>query len=307
MRYSFDDAAAPSTRTTQYFEILGNRAIYHEGWVAACFHGRLPWVRSQAVEFGDDERWELYRIDDDFSEARDLAAEFPDKLRELQGIFDTQARACDVYPLSDQTTLRALPHNRPSLLEGKTRFTLYRDHVRQSELATVSLKNTSFDLRARLQIPGGGAEGVVICQGGNMAGWSLYMKDGIPVYLYNLYGRVLTSIAGTQPLPSGDVELSVRFEYDGGGLGKGGQVHLTVNGTEVASGRLNRTVPFLFSMSGETLDVGVDTGAPVGPYPHRFAFTGTIERIDIELRPALDAAHRQQVLDGQARGALASH
>jgi arylsulfatase A-like enzyme len=307
MRYSFDDAAAPSRRTTQYFEILGNRAIYHDGWVAACFHGRLPWVRSQAVEFGEGERWELYRVDDDFSQGRDLAAEHPDKLRELQELFDREACAYDVYPLSDQTTLRALPHNRPSLLEGKTHFTLHREHVRQSELATVGLKNTSFDLVAKIHVPDGGAEGVVICQGGNMAGWSLYVKDGIPVYFYNLYGRVLTSIAGTQPLPSGDVELSVRFDYDGGGLGKGGQVHVAVNGAEVASGRLERTVPFLFSMSGETLDVGVDTGAPVGPYPHRFAFTGAIERIEIELHPALDAAQRQQVADGRAHGALASH
>jgi arylsulfatase A-like enzyme len=306
MRYSFDDAAAPSRRTTQYFEILGNRAIYHDGWVAACFHGRLPWVRSQAVEFGDDERWELYRIGDDFSQGRDLAADHPDRLRELKALFDREARAYDVYPLSDQTTERALPHNRPSLLEGRTQFTLYRDHVRQPELATVNLKNTSFDLSARLRIPAGGAEGVVICQGGNMAGWSLYVKDRIPVYHYNLYGRVLTTVAGTQPLPTGDVALGVRFDYDGGGLGRGGQVHLTVDGAEVASGRLERTVPFLFSMSGETLDVGVDTGAPAGPYPHRFPFTGTIERIEITTRPGLDAASTEQVREGQQRAAMAS-
>ena len=306
MRYSFDAADAPSVRTTQYFEILGNRAIYHDGWVAACFHGRLPWVRSQAVGFGDDERWELYRIGDDFSEGRDLAAEHPDKLVELQAVFDREARAYDVYPLSDQTTMRALPHNRPSLLEGRTQFTLYRDHVRQPELATVNLKNTSFDLRARLRIPGGGAEGVVICQGGNMAGWSLYVQDGIPAYHYNLYGRVLTTVAGTEPVPDGDVVLGVRFEYDGGGLGKGGQVHLSVNGAEVAASRLERTVPFLFSMSGETLDVGVDTGAPVGPYPHRFPFTGTIDRIEITTRPALDDASAAQVRDGQRRAAEAS-
>jgi arylsulfatase A-like enzyme len=306
MRYSFDDAAAPSRRTTQYFEILGNRAIYHDGWVAACFHGRLPWVRSQAVEFGDDERWELYRIGDDFSQGRDLAADHPDRLRELKALFDREARAYDVYPLSDQTTERALPHNRPSLLEGRTQFTLYRDHVRQPELATVNLKNTSFDLSARLRIPAGSAEGVVICQGGNMAGWSLYVKDRIPVYHYNLYGRVLTTVAGTQPLPTGDVALGVRFDYDGGGLGRGGQVHLTVDGAEVASGRLERTVPFLFSMSGETLDVGVDTGAPAGPYPHRFPFTGTIERIEITTRPGLDAASTEQVREGQQRAAMAS-
>jgi arylsulfatase len=306
MRYSFDDGAAPSHRTTQYFEILGNRAIYHDGWVAACFHGRLPWVRSQAIEFGDDERWELYRIVDDFSQGRDLAAEQPDKLRELRELFDREARAYDVYPLSDQTLLRALPHNRPSLIEGKTRFTMYRDHVRQSELATVNVKNTSFDLIARLRIPDGGAEGVVICQGGNMAGWSLYVKDGVPVYHYNLYGRVLTSIAGSEPLPAGDLELGVQFAYDGGGLGKGGQVSLTVNGDEVASGRLERTVPILFSMSGETLDVGVDLGAPVGPYEPRFPFTGEIHRIDIEIRPELDAASREKLREGEQRAAMAS-
>jgi len=305
MRYTFDDAAAPSRRTTQYFEILGNRAIYHEGWVAACFHGRLPWVRSQAVEFGEGERWELYRIEDDFSEACDVAGEFPDRLSELRAIFDREACAHDVYPLSDQTTLRALPHNRPSLLDGETRFTLYRDHVRQCELATVSLKNTSFDLRATVSIPAGGAEGVVICQGGNMAGWSLYVMDGVPAYHYNLYGRVLTTIAGTGPMPAGDAELGVTFEYDGGGLGKGGMVSLQVNGAVVGQGRLERTVPFLFSMSGETLDVGVDTGAPAGPYTGRFPFTGRIDRIEIETRPALTADERQQLADGQARGALA--
>ncbi len=306
MRYSFEDAAIPSRRTTQYFEILGNRAVYHEGWVAACFHGRLPWTRSQALDFGEGERWELYRVDDDFSEAHDVAARFPEKLQELKGIFDREARTFGVYPLSDQTTLRALPHNRPSLLEGKTSFTLHRDHVRLPELASVSLKNTSFDLRAKVVIPEGGATGVVICQGGNMAGWSLYVEDGRPVYYYNLYGRILTRIAGAEPLPPGDVEIGVTFDYDGGGLGKGGAVRLTVDGAEVATGRLDRTVPFLFSMSGETLDVGVDTGAPVGPYPHRFPFTGTIERIDIDLHPELDAAQRAAVHDGQARAALAA-
>ena len=127
----------------------------------------------------------------------------------------------------------------------------------------------------------------MICQGGNMAGWSLYVKDGLPTYHYNLYGRVLTTIEGGEALRAGDVELGVSFEYDGGGLGKGGLLRLLVNGDEVARGRLERTVPFLFSMSGETLDVGVDTGAPAGPYPHRFPFTGGIDRIDIELRPAL--------------------
>jgi arylsulfatase A-like enzyme len=304
MRYSFDVADAPSRRTTQYFEILGNRAIYHDGWIASCFHGRVPWIRSAALPFGGDEIWELYDIADDFSQGVDLAARHPERLRELQELFDQEARRYDVYPLSDQTTLRALPHNRPSFLEGRTHFTLYRDNVRMSEMATVNVKNTSFDLAAHLVIPEQGVEGVVICQGGSMAGWSLYVADGRPVYLYNYFGRELTSIASDAPLPSGPVQVGVSFDYDGGGLGKGGTAHLTVDGEEVAAGRIEHTIPFLFSMSGETLDVGVDTGAQVGPYEHGFPFSGEIAKIEIELRPELDAEAHRQVEDGQIRGAI---
>jgi arylsulfatase A-like enzyme len=304
MRYTFDDGIAPSQRRTQYFEILGNRAIYHDGWVAACFHGRVPWIRSQALPFGEVERWELYRITDDFSQGRDLAAEHPERLAELRALFDQEARRHDVYPLSDQTTKRALPHNRPSLIEDRTRFTLYRDNVRLPELAAVNLKNTSFDLRAHVIVPERGAEGVIICQGGPMAGWSLYVQDGRPTYLYNLFGRELTSVTSSTALPVGAVEVAVRFDYDGGGLGQGGVAHLSVDGAEVALARIERTVPFLFSMSGETLDVGIDTGAPVGPYPDRFPFTGDIARVDIVIRDELDPEVRDAEHAGQWRGAL---
>ena len=140
-----------AVRTTQYFEILGNRAIYHDGWVAACFHGRLPWVRSQAVEFGEEERWELYRVDDDFSEGARPGRRAPGEAR-------SSSRRCSTARPAPTTSTRSAtrrrcgrcPHNRPSLLEGRTQFTLYRDHVRQPELATVNLKNTSFDLRAKV-------------------------------------------------------------------------------------------------------------------------------------------------------------
>ena len=289
MRYSFNDAAAPSTRTTQYFEILGNRAIYHDGWIAACFHGRVPWIRSQALPFGEGhERWELYRISDDFSQDVDIAAEYPDKLNELQELFDAEARKHDVYPLSDQTVARALPQNRPSLLEGKTSFTLYPENVRMPEMATISLKNTSFDLLAHIIVSASGDDGVLICQGGAMAGWSLYVIDRTPTYTYNWFGHEITTIASKTTLPAGAVTVGVSFDYDGaGGLGNGGLARLLLNGVEVGSGRIERTVPYLFSMSGETLDVGIDTGSAVGPYDQRFPFTGTIEKIEIELRPAL--------------------
>ncbi|MFI6679620.1 arylsulfatase [Kribbella sp. NPDC050470] len=306
MRYSFDHAGAPSTRRTQYFEILGNRAIYHDGWIAACFHGRVPWIRSAAHPFGEGESWELYDVRDDFSQAVDVASEHPDELATLQALFDEEARKYDVYPLSDETVVRALPGNRPSHLDGISHFTLYPDNVRMPELATVNLKNTSFDLRAHVRIPPGGAEGVIICQGGSMAGWSLYLDDGAPTYLYNYFGRDLVTIRAADKLPAGPVEIGVQFAYDGGGLGRGGNVVLTVAGSEVARGQIQHTVPFIFSMSGETLDVGIDTCAPVGPYPEHFPFTGTIDRIEIDLPQQPDADHAQEETAGRYRSALSA-
>ncbi|CQD16497.1 arylsulfatase AtsD_2 [Mycobacterium europaeum] len=286
MRYSFDDPAAAGRRTTQYFEIFGNRAVYHDGWIASCFHGRLPWVRAQrATPFGDTERWELYHLADDFSQGVDLAAQLPAKLAELKAVFDAEARKYDVYPLSDATLARAFPGNRPSLLAERTSVTYYAGQVRIPEPVTLSYTSTSFELRAQLAIPAGGARGVVICIGGAMAGWSLYLQRGIPRFAYNYLGHELTTIAATEPLPEGPVALAVSFDYDGGGLGKGASVSLRVNDMTVAGGRVERTVPFRFSMSGETLDVGTDTGSPVAPYGHDFRFTGRIDRIDATVHP----------------------
>lgn len=301
MRYTFTDADAPSKRDTQYFEILGNRAIYHDGWIASCFHGRLPWVRSQAREFGDAEHWELYQIGDDFSQGNDVAEQYPDKLDELKALFDSQARQYNVYPLSDDTLARTLPDNRPSYLEGQTTAVFYPAHVRIPELATANFKNTSFDLHAQIRVPQGGAQGVIICQGGAMAGWSLYAEEGVLKYVYNYLGHQITTVESKTQLPQGDVDVAVVFDYDGDGVGKGASVTLTVAGAVVATGRVDQTVPFLFSMSGETLDVGMDTGTPVGNYPNEFGFTGTIERIDVTLHPQMLHA---DITRGQLRGAL---
>ena len=201
MRYSFDDAGVASRRTTQYFEIFGNRAVYHDGWIASCFHGRLPSVRAQrATPFGDTERWELYHLADDFSQGVDLAVQHPDRLAELKAVFDAEARKYGVYPLSDATLARALPVNRPSLLAGRTSVTYYAGQVRIPETATLSYTSTSFELRAQLAIPTGGAQGVVISIGGAMAGWSLYLRDGIPHFAYNYFGHQLTTVAAAEPL-----------------------------------------------------------------------------------------------------------
>jgi hypothetical protein len=162
MLYSFDTAGASSKRTTQYFEILANRAIYHDGWVACCFHGRTPWERSANLEvFGDQEVWELYHVENDFSQAVNVADQHPIKLRELQAIFDQECWKYNVYPLSGGTTQRSLPFNRPSLIAGRKSFTYYPDNVHMPEMAVANLKNSSFEMTAYLDIPAEGADGVV--------------------------------------------------------------------------------------------------------------------------------------------------
>jgi len=309
MNYTFDESMVASRHRTQYFEILGNRALYHDGWIASCFHGRVPWIRSQAMPFGDGaEHWELYRITDDFSQGHDVAGEFPEKLEELKALFDIEATKFDVYPLSDETVSRGLPHNRPSHLDGVQSLTLYPENVRMSELSAVNFKNTSFDIAAFVTVPLSGGAGVLICQGGSMAGWSFYLSEnGIPSYHYNFFGHELTTIAAPNPIAPGNHILGVRFVYDGGGLGKGGEVHLFVNGAEVAVGRIEATVPFIFSMSGETMDVGIDSCSPAGPYPAQFPFTGRIEKINVELYPKLSADSHADFEAGLFRGALAQH
>ena len=304
MRYSFDAPDAESRRTTQYFEIFGNRAVYHEGWMASCFHGRLPWIRTHGGSF-DSERWELYHLADDFSQGVDLAEQYPEKLAELKAVFDAEARKYDVYPISDATLARAVPGNRPNLLGERTSVTYFGNQVRIPEVATISYTSTSFELCARLQIPPEGAQGVIICIGGAMAGWSLYVQEGIPKFTYNYLGHELTTVEGADPLPEGAVALDLLFDYDGGGLGKGGSVSMRVNGAEVATGRVEQTVPFRFSMSGEALNVGVDNGSPVVDYGNDFRFTGRIERIDATVRPKhsdLAAA----IAEGEARAAMGS-
>lgn len=305
MQYSFDHPDAESRRSTQYFEIFGNRAIYHEGWIASCFHGRLPWVRTGRHPFGETERWELYNLADDFSQGVDLAVRYPEKLGDLQAVFDSEARKYDVYPLSDATLARALPANRPNLLGDRASVTYYPSHVRIPETSTLTYTSTSFRLRAHVAIPAGGAQGVVICLGGAMGGWSLYLQYGVPMFTYNYLGHEVTTVTAVEPLPEGPAVIGVSFDYDGGGLGKGATVSLLVDERNVAHGRIERTVPFRFSMSGETLDVGTDTGSPVAPYGRAFRFTGGIDRVEavIDPRPADLAA---ALAEAEMRSAMGS-
>ncbi len=307
MNYTFSNAEAGSRRTTQYFEILGNRAIYHDGWMASCFHGRVPWIRLAAFEFeGEQERWELYNIAEDFSQSRDLAEEFPDKLVELRSLFDREAGANGVFPLRDAGSPRGGQFRVPHSLDGLRKMTYTSAHVRMPEDSIVNLKNASYEISAEIVVPEGGAQGVVACQGGNMAGWTLYLDEsGRAHYLYNWFGHVITTVCGGEPLGAGPHALLVHYDHDGG-FGAGGEISFFVDGEEAGRARIERTVPIRFSMSGETFDVGVDTGAAVGPYPHGFPCTAQIVGVTLERLVEPSAEVRKKMTDGEFKASLST-
>ena len=307
MAYTFADAAAKSRRSSQYFEILGNRAIYHEGWMASCFHGRLPWIRLAGFAFdGPHEVWELYDIENDFSQAVDLAADHPEKLLALQAIFNQFALDYGVYPLRDPGSPRDGDFSVPHSLAGVSKMTYTRSHSRMPEASVLNLKNCSYRITADITVPDVGATGVIACQGGNMAGWSLYLDDETrPIFHYNWYGHIHTAIVASQPLPAGKHLLEVIFDYDGG-FGAGGLFSLLVDTQLATMGRIEQTVPLVFSMSGETFDVGVDTGSPVGPYPHQFPCTATIKGVTLERLDEPGAETEKLVRQGMFKASLSS-
>lgn len=308
MVYSFHDAQAPSTHVSQYFEILGNRAIYHDGWVAACFHGRLPWIRLAGFEFdGPHERWELYNVAEDFSQSVDLAAQMPDKLAELQVLFDEHARRYGVYPMRDPASPRNGDFAVPNVLDGLTSMTYTGANVRMPESSVMNIKNCSFAITADVVVADAGAEGVIACQGGAMAGWSLYLDaDGVPTYHYNWFGHEHTVMRAPQSLSAGPHVVAVVFAYDGG-FGAGGDTTLLVDGSPVATARVERTVPLVFSMSGETFDVGTDTGSPVGSYRHDYQCTASITGVTIERLNAPSQDVQAMVRNGMFRAGLTAH
>ena len=221
MDYTFA-ADGPSTRTTQYFEILGNRAIYHDGWMASCFHGRVPWIRMQAYEFdGPQERWELYDLTTDFSQSVDLADRHPERLEHLKQLFDEEARRHGVYPLRDAGSPRGGEFSVPHSLGDVRSMTYTTAHVRMPESSVVPLRNCSWRITAQIDVPRGSeVEGVIACQGGNMSGWSLWLEAGAPRFTYNCFGHDITTLEA-QALDSGRHDIVVEFAYDGG-FGAGG-------------------------------------------------------------------------------------
>jgi arylsulfatase len=284
--YSFEDAKARERRTTQYFEIAGNRAIYHDGWYARTIH-RAPWEPKPRRSLADNSAWQLYDMSSDFSLANDLAAQHPQKLKELQELFLSEAAKYHVLPMDDRVfeRLDGAAVGRPDLMGGRTSMTLAEGMTGMMENVFINVKNRSKTLTAELELPVGTTNGTILAQGGRFGGWSLYVKDGVPAYEYNFLGLRQTRIAGSEPLAPGKTTLRFAFAYDGGGPGKGGVGTLYVNGEKVAEGRIENTQAGIFS-ADETADVGVDLGTPVVEEigsEHRSKFSGRISKVTVEV------------------------
>jgi arylsulfatase A-like enzyme len=284
MVYTFADAKAPSRHTTQYFEIFGNRAIYQDGWLAGTVH-RAAWEFKPRRPLEDDV-WELYDARTDFSLANDLAVKNPAKLREMQDLFTKEAIKYSVLPLDDRTIerLNAGLVGRPDLMAGRTSLTVYQGMTGMSENVFINTKNRSHSITADVEIPQGGANGVILAQAGRFGGWSLYLQDGKPTYTYNWLGLKRYTLSASQALPAGKSTIRYEFVYDGGGVGKGGTGTIYVNGKNVATGRIDQTQCCAFS-ADEGADVGADEGTPVTEaYRVPFKFTGKIDKVTIELK-----------------------
>ena len=287
MAYSFDDAGAGDRHTTQYFEMFCNRGIYHEGWTAVTRHS-IPWVSTEMPAF-DDDVWELYGPDD-WTQAHDLAKEQPEKLAELQRLFLIEAGKYNVLPLDDRRFERFNPDlaGRPQLVQGNSQL-LFGGMGRLSENSVVALKNKSHAVTAQIEVPEAGANGVIVAQGGAFGGFSLYATDGKPAYCYNLFGLQRFKVYGSDPIPAGEHQVRMEFTYDGGGLGKGGAVVLYVDGEKVGEGRVDGTVPMLFS-ADETTDVGSDSATPVSDDygPKDSGFTGRVRWVQLDIDAAAE-------------------
>ena len=277
MLSTFSSASAPSQRTSQYFEMMGNRAMYNDGWMASARSGMLPWLYSVAPESMMQQPWELYHLSEDYSEADDLATKYPDKLKQLQTLFDVEAKKNQVYPLDPRTAGR---QPRPT----NTHFTYYTGTGHLYVSLTPAYENHSHTITAHVDIPKGGAEGVLLADGAESGGFSLFLKDGRPSYTYNYFQRQITTIHSPSALPPGPAKITLKFAYDGGGRGKGAVATLLVNDQPVGEARIPQTVPMAFSFE-DTFDVGEDSASPVGDYQSPFPFTGVIHRIDFDILP----------------------
>ena len=287
MAPSFADTEAPEHRETQYFEMFVNRGIYHQGWTAVTRHS-VPWKPTEMPAY-DDDVWELYSPDD-WTQANDLAAEEPERLAELQRQFLIEATRYNVLPLDDRRFERFDPRaaGRPQLITGSSQV-LFGGMGRLSENSILPLKNRSHAVTASIEVPEGGGSGVIVAQGGAFGGWSLYLLEGRLAYCYNTFGMARAKVYGADPVPAGEHQVRMEFTYDGGGLGKGADVALFVDGAEVGTGRVDSTVPMVFS-ADETTDVGSDSATPVSDDhgPKETRFSGRVDWVQLDVDEAAE-------------------
>jgi arylsulfatase len=288
--YSFDDAKAPTRHASQYFELMANRGIYENGWMANTAPLKLPWARvslDAPTPNPDDFKWELYNINEDFTQSKNLAAENPAKLKELQAAFEREAKKYNVYPLDSSLAERVDVRLRPSLTRGRDTFTYYPGAIRIPEGAAPDVKNKSFSLTAEIDVSKAGTEGVLVTQGGRFGGWALIMENGKPefVYAFSNQSQHKYRVASTTALAPGKHTITFDLKYDGPGYGKSGTGTLSVDGVQVAQGKIAHTIPSRFSLD-ETFDVGEDTGTPViDDYVNKmpFRFNGILKKVVVTL------------------------
>jgi hypothetical protein len=288
MAYSFDGPGEPDRHETQYFEMFGNRGVYHKGWTAVTKH-KTPWelVGGDMVAF-DDDVWELYDTRTDWSQARDLAAEQPERLHELQRLWLIEAVRYGVLPIDDRAAERLDAGNagRPTLIQGNSQV-FYGGMSRLSESSVVNIKNKSHSVTAEVEVPEGGANGVIVAQGGSVGGWALYAHEGRLKYCYNLLGlkSFYVDSNGGPAIAAGQHQVRMEFAYDGGGLAKGGTVSLFLDGDKVGEGRVDATAALIFS-ADDTFDVGEEGGSVVTEdYGHDNRFSGSVNWVQIDLSP----------------------
>lgn len=284
MYATFSQPTTQEFHKTQYFEIVGNRAIYNDGWVASVLH-KAPWESNPRVSLQDDE-WELFNVSEDFSEAKNIAADNPEKLKELQALFMKEAERFHVLPIDDRSIERFDPAQagRPDLMAGRKSLTVYPGMYRMMENAFINVKNTSSSFTTEIEVKDG-ADGVILAMGGKFGGYSLYLKGGKPMFTYNWVGLKEYDVKGTKAIPAGKHTLKYDFAYDGGGLGKGGTCSIYLNGEKVGEGRIDNTNGNMFSLD-EGADVGFDEGTNVSSNygVHGNDFSGKIHFVTIDIQ-----------------------
>jgi arylsulfatase len=291
MLYSFNDPQAAERRETQYFEMFGNRGIYHMGWTAVTRH-KTPWllVGEKTPPF-DDDVWELYDTSKDWAQANDLSKEMPDKLHELQRLWLIEATRYNVLPLDDRLGERINPDTagRPVLIKGKVQL-LFPGMGRLGENAVINIKNKSHSVTAAIVVPENGVEGVIIAQGAHCGGWSLYAKENKLKYCYNFLGLKYFYVTTDSAIPAGEHQVRMEFAYDGGGLGKGGNVTLYLDGKQVGAGRVDATAAMIFS-ADDGCDVGSDGASTISEdyKPYANSFTGRIKGVEIAIADAAES------------------